>query len=404
MGPGNPFQVFFPIWLVICTGLLTLGSFFYPTSVEYDLMVLAYCIVYFAVAVCMWVTPDSMRMRGIRTMHVMEYRKKPLMLAQIACVLIIPLVYKQANSLADGNIFSVTGYVALRRAMTEDMTGYGALSYFLPISYVLTAINTSRFLSGQIGFLHFAVSVGVSCSFAYLSTGRTFFLMLACMVMFPLIVTKQIRLKGFIIFSIIVACAFALVATMTAKGVSAEASSSDNLTSALRELRIYIFSPAVAMSYLIETLRQHTFGDYTFRFIFAAMNKVGFDLKVHPLIRDFVSIPEPTNVFTVMDPYYRDFSGYGVMVFAVVSSVLHAYLYIKMRKKSGAYVYIYSAFMFALVMQFFQDMYMSLLSTWLQITFWYWFFVKRGFVAYYVPNTRRRKRFVFRRRTIVAHR
>jgi len=89
------------------------------------------------------------------------------------------------------------------------------------------------------------------------------------------------------------------------------------------------------------------------------------------MFREFTLVPDLTNVYTVYDPYYRDFGNLGFL-FVFIFIILHVAFYQRSYSKGGIYVFLYSATLYPLIMQFFQDQYFSLISMWAQCFFWYW--------------------------------
>ena len=75
----------------------------------------------------------------------------------------------------------------------------------------------------------------------------------------------------------------------------------------------YIYSPIIAFGKLID-FDVNWSGDYTLRFIHAIAFKTGLSLQ-EPVktILDYVYVPTPTNVYTVMQPFYSDMGFYGVL-------------------------------------------------------------------------------------------
>jgi oligosaccharide repeat unit polymerase len=96
------------------------------------------------------------------------------------------------------------------------------------------------------------------------------------------------------------------------------------------------------------------------------------DVSPIALLRDYESVPNLTNVYTVYEVYFRDFWYFGVLV-PPVFLVVHWELYRRANFIGGIWIFFYSASIYPLVMQFFQDQYFSMLSMWMQIGFWYWF-------------------------------
>jgi oligosaccharide repeat unit polymerase len=120
---------------------------------------------------------------------------------------------------------------------------------------------------------------------------------------------------------------------------------------------------------------KYAYGANTFRFFYALLFKIGIsDVKPQELIREYMYIPDPINVYTVYENYYLDYSYYG-MIIPGIFLIVHYLLYAKARRKSGVWTFYYASSTYPLIMQFFQDQYFSLLSIWLQVIFWYYLFI-----------------------------
>lgn len=374
LGPGNPFSIFFGLWLCVTVGLMATRESFSPTSPHIWQLLASMLFVYLAFAVA--ATRDK---RRTPASVVMDYRLHCLAWAQWAVLAVVPLLYLKATQLAGGSILSRTGYIALRTALIEEGAGgYGLLAYFVPLAFVVASIRLVQFVATRKGVLDLIVSVGSATAMAFLCTGRTFFLMMFCFLAFPLISTGKLRLRGAVILGVMLLASFIVVALLTRKGLDHHATLTANVESILRMLRIYVLSPTMAMAVVADGNPEPlALGGYSLRFFQILLTKLaGIEFESPPLIRDYVHVPDRVNVFTVMDPYFRDFGAAGVVGFAVASAALHFTLFRLMRNRGGPWIFIYSATLFPLVMQFFQDMYVTLLSTWVQVFFWYMLFVR----------------------------
>lgn len=374
LGPGNPFSIFFSLWLCITVGLMATRGTFSPTSPYIWQLLATMLCVYLAFAVA--------ATRGKRCAPAsveMDYRIYCLAWAQWAVLAVVPLLYLKATQLAGGSILSRTGYIALRTALIEEGAGgYGLLAYFVPLAFVVASIRLVQFVATRKGALDLIVSVGSAVAMAFLCTGRTFFLMMFCFLAFPLISTGKLKLRGAVILSVMLLASFIVVALLTRKGLDHHATLTANAESILKMLKVYVLSPTMAMAVVADgNTEPLALGGYSLRFFQILLTKLaGIEFESLPLIRDYVHVPDRVNVFTVMDPYFRDFGAAGVVGFAVASAALHFTLFRLMRNRGGPWVFIYSATLFPLVMQFFQDMYATLLSTWVQVFFWYMLFVR----------------------------
>lgn len=103
----------------------------------------------------------------------------------------------------------------------------------------------------------------------------------------------------------------------------------------------------------------------TFRFVYALEDRIEGTHKAVKLTNDFFEKKElRTNVFTFYDFYSRDYGYLYAIFMQFVVGCLHGIAY--KRRQSAMGLFFLAMLSYSLVMQFFQDQYLSLLSTWLQ--------------------------------------
>ncbi|RYH70063.1 MAG: oligosaccharide repeat unit polymerase [Alcaligenaceae bacterium] len=376
MGVVNPFQIYFLIWFLLIFGYYLSAANFIPVSFEFLLLILTAKAAAFLILLVI----GTLRLNSSKLTHTaitIAPRDRLLLIAQISTWIAMPFAYQQANSLSGGaDIFTVQGYMQLRGAMTDEGQGFGLLSYFSTLSYVISSIRCLVYARDRSGKLLLILALATSLFFAYIGTGRTGVLLLVVLIVIPLMMLRLIGAKGvWISFASLIGM-FLLVAAMTAKGISVEAGFIENIESLFQNLRGYTIAPFLAFSQLEASGLPVSGGVNSFRFLIALVSAAGV-LGIEPvaLIRGYAFVPDPTNVYTVYDVYFRDFSYFGVVV-PPFFLIVHWWLYRRSMRFGSRWIFYYSASVYPLVMQFFQDQYLSLLSTWLQIGFWYWIFLQ----------------------------
>jgi len=381
LGFANPFQIYFLVWFFTFTAYYLSRESLYEVSPEFwYLMLVAKCASLLILLIVHLTTPDNAdvnsREEAIQVSSIGDRQKRLLLSAQIVVIFVLPIVYNRAIVLSDGeSLFSVLGFVKLRIGIA-DSGGYGALAYVFVLSYVVTSVAFVSFFQKRIKLPWVIASFLTSLCYLYLTTGRTAILQFALMLFAPLVILKVIRLKGALVFAALVFSMFVLVAAMTSKGIAVGDSLSENLYLLAENLRGYTIAPMMALHHLIELDLKPDWGQNVFRSLIAIGYALGIsDLQPVSLVKEFVFVPDATNVYTVYGVYFRDFNLVGMIV-PPLYLILHWLLYRKARRDGGVWIYYYAASVFPLVMQFFQDEYVSLLSTWLQIGFWHFIFVK----------------------------
>jgi oligosaccharide repeat unit polymerase len=374
MGVANPFFIYFTVWSAIFFGYYLSAESFIPASPIFLLLIITASSLAFVILILAYIGVSKNNIaQGPERIY---SRKRFLQLAQIVCALSVPFAYQQANALSGGvDIFTVLGYIYLRSAMTEEGQSFGVLTYFPILSYVLTSIYLYRYCAGHLKIFGLVVSVLVSVFYAYINTARTGVLLLLLLMVLPLFLKGYIGFKGGAISVGVLLALFVFIATMTAKGVSIEAEVGENVTSLLENLRSYTIAPFLAFSQLEKSLENFSWGANSFRLFFSIASALGvYEGQALSVAREYVYVPDPTNVYTVYDTYFRDFSYFGVLI-PPAFLCFHWWLYKKARNLGGRWIFLYSASIYPLAMQFFADQYFSLLSIWIQLIFWYWLFL-----------------------------
>ncbi|STL75980.1 bacteriophage HK620 O-antigen modification protein [Escherichia coli] len=124
----------------------------------------------------------------------------------------------------------------------------------------------------------------------------------------------------------------------------------------------YIYSPLIAFGTLIDSGINWS-GDYTLRFINAINYKIGIS-SVEPVktILDYVYIPSPTNVYSVMQPFYSDMGIYGVAFGAMIYGVLLSAIYSSAKSGNLVMLGLYSILSVSLITQFMSETIITNLS------------------------------------------
>lgn len=375
MGLANPFQIYFLIWFLVFFGYYFSRNSYIKVQPEFlMLMLLAKSPPFLFLIVILKNPSIEAKLRNNHLIGLKNYNF--IIIAQILVFLLLPFVYNKALLLSgDLDIFSVLGYIQLRTSMTEDGQGYGVLAYFSMLSYVVSSISVVLYATKEISILRLIISVVISLFYVYLGTGRTSVLLFMLLTFIPLVLLKIFKLKEILIFSLLVIVLFVFIASMTAKGISVNSGFLENINSFLENIRGYTVAPLLALSEFIDSNFSIGLGENIFRTLFAFAYSLGFtDAPPIALIKDWVFVPDPTNVYTVYEAYLRDFLYVGIFI-PPFFLLLHWWLYRRAMRVGGIWIFYYAASVYPLMMQFFQDQYFSLLSTWVQVGFWYWFFL-----------------------------
>jgi len=295
-------------------------------------------------------------------------------LAMMALIGLVLYVNKAAQLASSGPF--TNPYINLRYALsvTWEETGgdLGLLSYFIPCSYVWSAIavlNRNGFAEPRSSRLLVILTVIVGLTYGVLSSGRGVVLpLILIVVVIPTILRvttpgKTARTLGILVFGL-----FVLVGLALGKGGNVASTIQDNWVGMRDSFLLYSLGGIPSFDIFIHN-QGHALemGVNSFRTILAVLRALGFGTPTVPLVQPYADIPMPVNVYTVYQPYIKDFGIGGILILFPLGFA-HGWLYRKatVPNPHAAYVFLFALSLFPLGMQIFQDMYFSVLSTWIQ--------------------------------------
>ena len=271
-----------------------------------------------------------------------------------------------------------TGYffIDLRRALVEGRYGaMGILSYLMPISFSSAGLHVlfARRVRGDV--VKAAISVVTAIVYSVFLTGRTFHFFLLLLIFGILLITRRVTLRiGGLLCASGMLLAFVAIAVFTGKGASPFASVHDNIYTLSRSFRVYLLGPLAALDTFMRASTAPAYGSHMFRTVTAVTYSLGFNTPPVPLVQPFTNVPMPVNVYTVYQPYFGDFAHVGAVLIQFFLGLWHGFLYRKADQGSPLHICLYALFLYPLCMQFFQDAYFNLLSTWVQFGLLYLLF------------------------------
>jgi oligosaccharide repeat unit polymerase len=233
------------------------------------------------------------------------------------------------------------------------------LSYFAIFGAGFHALGVVRSSKRKVIFL-----VSIALIYALLSTGRTYSLLLFCLIAGGLAISRKVNivklvLSGCLVFTAI----FISVAFFLEKGIGL----GDNLlVEAGLAIKEYYLGGVTGLNDYLASPHMLDMGENTFRTVMVVLNKFDEHIIAPPLVKEFRSVPLWTNVYSVFRPYYQDFGWAGVIISQTIFGFVHSLTYYRALQNRAIWIYCYGLLLYPLVMQFFQDQYFSLLSTWVK--------------------------------------
>lgn len=291
----------------------------------------------------------------------------------VLVVLAIPVIYQYI-----GFIRSYGGsiYTAIRRAgVTLNLPSlfdyYRKITQFLFFCFVIVYWKEPKEKRRSLRGYVFALFIIAMLATISVPTRNSvlFFMLPLVMIWFCTHQTSNKRIAVILLFSSI---AFVAIFYIISTGkywylYAAQGASRSEII--IQELQTYLSGGIAAFS---ETWKIHSFtrlGGNTFRFFVAIGDAIFGSRNAVPLVNEFTTIGSSitTNVYTFYDFYTRDFGIVYSILAQFLFAIIHGVSYNKMKKGNLMSIYLFGMLSYPLIMQFFQDQYISLLSTWIQI-------------------------------------
>lgn len=109
-------------------------------------------------------------------------------------------------------------------------------------------------------------------------------------------------------------------------------------------------------------------GEVTLRFFYGILNSLGFNINTPPpIVQDFCLTPLPTNVYTVLSSYFKDFGFTGIFAFALIEGVIIGAIYKSSKTGNNLMTYLYAYIFTLLVTQFVDEQIFQGLSSIIQM-------------------------------------
>lgn len=363
LGAFNPFTLFFGVWSAIFIAYSFFQDLYYPVSSEY--LLIQICVQLGALFVMLFARPPAY-LPNAAYRPVYQVNKLMFFIVQLILLAGVPMMYLKAVELAGGSVFTSAGYTRLRYAFNMEGASVGILRYFTPLSFVASAVAVYFATKKQISKFSAMLTVFAGLCYAFLATGRTFFLLIFILIVIPLAVSGKIKAKTLAVLGALLVGVFFLIAWLTSKGTSVNASFSENVAGFVDSMQSYLVAPFVALSMLFDKLNTMHYGDYSLRFVLSLLSSQGLTDPPAPIVKGYQFTPIPTNLYTVYEVYFRDFGVFGFFI-PLVFLPIHWIFYKQAKRNNDFFIILYAISVYPLLTQILQDQYMTLISTWIQM-------------------------------------
>lgn len=270
-------------------------------------------------------------------------------------------------SLAFSPVFLYVAYRALGGSYDElfsdlrgnaaDRENWGALVYLKTLNQVLLVAFLWALPNISKVKIAYVFIINVLFAFVIMEKGSFFFIIIAALYIFY--EKKYISKKAIVIsLGVFVVLSYLFNELRNPTGTKD--------TEFMDFFAIYIMSPSVAFEQLSPGSSSY-FGASTLLQLYKISNFF-FDTDYITVskLKDFVFIPLPTNVFTVMQPYYEDFGYCGIFSFGVINGLIMGIIYKGCVCGNSIMKCLYVYVMVILLLQFFQENFIVSFSVFVQ--------------------------------------
>ncbi len=272
-----------------------------------------------------------------------------------------------ASSINDTNAFMI-----LRYEFTQEDADLGILKYLNYIAVFAFAVALYKFhytdykpITWQQKLYKYSYYF-IATLYAVSSTGRSYLLILFCLYIGFKGISGGLKKSHYLFAGLAIFILFGTIAIVLKKAGGDDLSFTQTIGSVFDSFTVYFVGGIYAFSAFIKDGFTLDYGENTFRFFIALFHTIGLTAQEPKnLVMPFVTTPVIGNVYSLYYIYIKDFWYFGIL-FNFLWGYLHSWFYYRARK-NFTYLFGYALLLYPLVLSFFQDQYMSLLSTWIQM-------------------------------------
>lgn len=347
----NPIFIMPFSWSLLLFLFQVLPHSLYPLKNQFLLAIFIWVITFF--------TFGCIGMTGKATRKVDLYNPKIFSLYFYLVIIFAPLALflLVSEAMKVGPEYFFLKLRLINTGLDEDDTfSLGALSYIFNFANVVLLLFT--FYYDKISKVRYFTVLVLAFLLGLITLARTSLVVISIGIFTILYFKRILKKKHYIYFLFLFITIIAVVSQMRTVHETEKTNFVDTLS-------IYLFAGMPAFDTL-KYLPSETIGQHSFRFFYAVTNALGFKIEVSKTILPYVYVPTPTNVYTVMFPFFKDFGNLGVGVFGSLYGALYGFLY-KISRQGNHFGIILYAFIFPfLLMQFFGEYIFQNFSTILQ--------------------------------------
>ncbi len=235
------------------------------------------------------------------------------------------------------------------RLLSVHGDGMGSLYYALVLAPSLLLVSLWRYPKIPLWQVVVVIICCIINSLAIMEKGTFFLVVLA--LLYVLYERRVIRLRT-IGFAMAIMLVLFFLFNLMRSGEDSDYSKEETL---LGFIMMYVMSPPVAYCTVVEDI-SNNFGANSLTIPYALLERFNIaHFTMVDKLQEFVFVPVTTNVYTIMQPFYRDFGYMGVAFFAWLYGIVSGMLYRLSRNGNAFGICLYTYFVNVLILQFYQE-------------------------------------------------
>lgn len=345
-----PWTITLGIWALIIVSAQLVGNLIYPIKNQFyyaiSLWLPIFCLVSWGTYTLLKPSAENVDIRKFK----IKYSTLVFNVFLAISILCTPLCVKKVMDII--MMFGTEDLMYNMRVLAiKGETGLGILAYCFTINKALLILAFWRYPDIKKWQLALVIILFAMNAFVDMDKGSIFFI--AITAIFVLYQRGKISIRGITLFGIALILVFFVFTLMRTETGDDGRGSLDDLT-ILEFIGIYVLTTPVAFSYMQPNIGA-PYGSYTLTTVYLILNRLGGNFPIIEQIQEFVWVPLPTNLYTIMQPFYLDFGYPGVAFFAVVYGVVCGWAYRSYRNGSSIGCVMYTYLLYYLVLQFSQE-------------------------------------------------
>ncbi|MEA4967759.1 MAG: O-antigen polymerase [Bacteroidaceae bacterium] len=278
------------------------------------------------------------------------------------------IIYKQATSINAGNLFFNLRMV--NTGIIESEYSLGIFEYIITFAFVSYMIELFTYIKSK-NKKRVIILFIINFIFAISTMAKTTFLFLFLSTLIVVAYNRKVSIKGIIITLLVIFFlmnSIQFLRTDTGDGTDNKREGVTNM------FNTYVFGGIVALDQIVNSsMKSKNEGQNSLVFIDNVKSKIGLRDKVPKeyvnsiAYEGYFYTPYPTNVYTVIGPFWLDYSYKGVIVFSFIIGLFAGYFY-KLAVRGVSWGIILNAyFLCVLILQFFGEYIFTNMSYLLQL-------------------------------------